>query len=137
MNKSDLEKIVDIRLSESNVLLSSEKYSGAYYLAGYAIECALKACIAKKVNKYDFPDKKLASKSYSHDLDELVGVAGLRDELNAQIKKDKEFKLNWAVANIWNETSRYECIEKTKANDLLNAITDNKSGVLVWLKTFW
>jgi HEPN domain-containing protein len=30
------------------VLLEAGLYAGAYYLAGYAVECALKACIAKK-----------------------------------------------------------------------------------------
>ncbi len=49
MNKSDLEKIVDIRIKEAKVLFDAECYEGAYYLAGYALECAIKACIAKKV----------------------------------------------------------------------------------------
>lgn len=34
-------------------------YDGAYYLSGYAVEWALKACIAKNVKRYDFPDRKM------------------------------------------------------------------------------
>jgi hypothetical protein len=45
---------------------------GAYYLAGYAVECALKACIAKETKRYEFPDKKRVDSSYSHNLDLLV-----------------------------------------------------------------
>ena len=47
MNKSDLENLVDIRVSEAQVLLESENFQGSYYLAGYAIECAIKVCIVK------------------------------------------------------------------------------------------
>ncbi len=135
MDKADLEKLVDIRISEAEILLTSGNFHGAYYLAGYAIECALKACIAKQVNQYDFPNKKLAQDSYSHDLTQLLGVAGLRQELE---QMDDEFKVSWATAKDWSESARYECsIEQTKANDLFNAITDENSGVLAWLKTYW
>ncbi|HEX7677842.1 MAG TPA: HEPN domain-containing protein, partial [Thermoanaerobaculia bacterium] len=66
MNRQDLQWLARTRLSEARVLLAAKKYDGAYYLAGYAVECALKACVAKKVRKFDFPDKKLALDSYSH-----------------------------------------------------------------------
>jgi len=138
MNKSDLEKLVEIRISEATILLSSGNYPGAYYLAGYALECALKACIAKQVNQYDFPNKQLAIACHSHKLPELIGVAGLKQALSQKEKEDTEFGLNWAVAKDWSELSRYECtIEKTRANDLFNAVTDINSGVLTWLKKYW
>ena len=35
------------RLREARALLGVRCWSGAYYLAGYAIECGLKACIIK------------------------------------------------------------------------------------------
>lgn len=44
---------------------------------GYAVECALKACVAKQVRRYDFPDKKLANEAFTHDLEKLVRVSGL------------------------------------------------------------
>lgn len=138
MNKSDLEKLVDIRVSEAKVLLESEKYQGSYYLAGYALECAIKVCIAKQVRQYDFPNKELAQKSHQHKLTDLLGVAGLKQKLNEKEKVDLDFKLNWAVAKDWTVESRYECsIESSKANDLFQAVTDEYSGVLAWLKTFW
>jgi len=138
MNKSDLEALVDIRVSEAEVLLEYENYQGAYYLAGYAIECAIKACIAKQVQQYDFPNKELAQKSHQHKLTDLLGVAGLKQKLREKEQADSDFELNWAVAKDWTVDSRYECsIESTKANDLYQAATDEKSGILAWLKTFW
>jgi HEPN domain-containing protein len=75
MNRADLQKLSNMRIREAKVLFAAEEYSGAYYLAGYAVECALKACIAKSVQRYDFPDKSLAQKSYVHDLKDLLRLA--------------------------------------------------------------
>jgi hypothetical protein len=103
-----------------------------------ALECAIKACIAKKVNQYDFPNKKLADDSYSHNLTKLIGVAGLTNDLTQKERTDQAFSVNWAVAKDWSEQTRYETnIGRAKARDLCNAITDNNNGVLPWLKTFW
>ena len=138
MNKAELEILAEIRISEAAALLAADQFNGAYYLAGYALECAFKACIAKKVNQYDFPDKELAFNSFTHDLTRLVGVAGLKQELFQKEKIDQNFALNWAVAKDWSEQARYDSnIGQAKANDLYNAITNNDNGVLSWLKTFW
>jgi hypothetical protein len=138
MNKSDLEKLVEIRLLEAETLLKSGSFQGAYYLVGYSLECALKACIAKQVNQYDFPNKQLANQSHTHNLTVLLGIAGLKQKLSEKEKADTEFSINWAVAKDWSEYSRYECnIEETRANDLFNAVTEINSGILVWLKTYW
>ena len=138
MNKKDLEELVDIRIKEAKSLLDSENYQGAYYLAGYSLECAIKACIAKQIQQHDFPNLNLAQNSYSHKLADLLGVAGLKQKLGERERQDGNFQLNWAVAKDWDEKARYECkIEESKEKDLYDAITDNKSGVLPWLKTFW
>ncbi|MCQ8116256.1 DNA-binding protein [Methylomonas rosea] len=138
MNKSDLEKLVEIRLTEAEILLKSRSFQGAYYLTGYSLECALKACIAKQVSQYDFPNKQLANQSHTHNLTELLGVAGLKQKLSEQRERNNDFNLNWAVAKDWSESSRYECnIEETKANDLFKAVTEETSGILAWLKKYW
>ena len=120
MNKNNLEELVEIRIKEAKILLDSESYQGAYYLAGYALECAIKACIAKQVQQHDFPNFELANKSYTHKLTDLLGVAGLKQKLNEKEKQDTDFKLNWSIAK-----------------DLYDAIINNQSGILTWLKTFW
>jgi len=138
MNKSELEKLVEIRVQEADILLKSKCFQGAYYLIGYALECAFKASISNQVKAFDFPDKRLANASHTHKLSELVGVAGLKQKLNEQEIQDENFKLNWAVAKDWSEVSRYECsVEENKAKDLYKAITDNESGILAWLKKYW
>jgi HEPN domain-containing protein len=58
MNRDDFKHIAQIRFKEANTLFHNDNYDGACYLAGYVIECALKAYIAKKTKKYDFRDKR-------------------------------------------------------------------------------
>jgi hypothetical protein len=137
MNKTELENITTIRIKEAEILLMADCYQGAYYLAGYALECTLKACIARQVKEFDFPDKKLTNASYTHKLADLVITAGLKQKLTEQEKQNEEFKLNWAVAIEWSEESRYKfAITKQEAHDLFSAITDNESGILPWLKKY-
>ena len=138
MNKRDLEELAEIRIKEAKALLDTEYYQGAYYLAGYSLECAIKACIAKQVQQYDFPNLDLAKNSYSHKLMDLLGVAGLKQELTKMESQNNDFRLNWAVAKDWTEKARYESkLDKRKAKDLYEAITDNQSGILAWLKKYW
>ena len=77
MNRNELRELALIRLKEAKSLLDSRNYEGAYYLCGYAVECGLKACIAKKTNRHDFPDKNTVNESYTHELSKLLRLAGL------------------------------------------------------------
>jgi HEPN domain-containing protein len=73
MNSSDFQKLSTIRLQEAKVLLRNKQYAGSYYLAGYAIECALKACIAAKTKASDFvPKPDIVRDYYKHKLGRLV-----------------------------------------------------------------
>ncbi|WP_417345764.1 HEPN domain-containing protein [Ferrimonas sp.] len=138
MNKADLEALTDTRVEDARILLQHGRYPGAYYLAGYAVECALKACIAKQVNQFDFPDKQLAQRCHTHKLSDLLGTAGLKQRLTEQEHANPEFELNWAVVKDWAETSRYEAtIGERKASDLYDAVTAADSGILEWLKQYW
>jgi HEPN domain-containing protein len=68
MNRKELQKLAAVRLREAKLLLSANAPDGAYYLAGYAVECALKASIARKTKRHHFPEKDTVQASYSHDL---------------------------------------------------------------------
>lgn len=138
MNRSDFQRLADLRVRDGKVLLSAGLFASAYYIVGYAVESALKACIAKKVRKHDFPDLKTVRDSHQHDLEKLLGVTDLRPRLEKQTKRDREFDANWAVVKDWSEQKRYEADTSEKsARDLVSAITDPKHGVLPWLQKFW
>ena len=98
----------------------------------------MKACIARHVRRGEFPDLGQVRKSYTHDLAQLVSAADLTTALRAQIARDQDFSANWAfLATRWSETARYEFRTQIEARDILAAVSDQRSGVLPWLKMYW
>lgn len=136
MNRVDLQKLASLRLKEAKHLQEAGLSDGAYYLAGYAVECSLKACIAKQTQAGDFPDKTKVFDSYKHELTPLLKVAGLFQKHASETSNDPIFRTNWTVVKDWSEQSRYES-RGTMASDLLDAISDPQHGVMRWLQQHW
>ncbi len=141
MNRFDLQVLTKMRVKEAKLLLDNACYPGAYYLAGYAAECALKACIAKRIKRYEFPNefhKTLANQAYTHDLGKLVKLADLDKSLDSEMKSRAAFATNWAVVKDWSQAARYDhSIDQKKAEDLWTALHNRGNGVLAWLKKKW
>jgi hypothetical protein len=137
MNRIDFQKIAETRLREAKALLDAGFPDGAYYLSGYAIECALKACIAKRTLQHDFPDKKLVEKSYTHDVEKLMEAAGLANLLKLALARNEGLALDWETVREWSEQSRYEASTAQKATALLRAIEDQAGGLLPWIQLHW
>lgn len=138
MDRTDLQKIAELRIQEAEILLQNNAYSGAYYLAGYAIECGMKACIAKQIRKHEFPDRKFILDSYTHDLDKLLNVSGLKPTLNEATANNPDLDINWSIIKDWTVDARYDhTIGEKQANDLFEAIHDKTNGLLQWLKERW
>lgn len=137
MNRRDLQELSRARLKEARALLKSGLSDGAYYLAGYAVECALKACISKQTKKFDFPDKRKVDASYSHDLRDLIRVAGLEEERRARATGDAFFRRNWDTTLGWSEHSRYKRHTLESARAFVEAVGNRKSGLLAWIMLHW
>lgn len=137
MNRADLQQLAELRLSESKALLAAALPDGAYYLAGYAVELALKSCIAKRTREFDFPEKKLVNDSYTHDVAKLFLLADLKIDLDAAVQADPMMQAKLDTVQDWSEASRYERKTPQEAADLLEAIEDPKGGLLPWIKLRW
>lgn len=138
MNRQELQRIADLRVADADRLLAAERYEGAYYLLGYAVECALKACIAKQIREFDFPDRKLVLDSYVHDLSKLLNISGVKALHDEAMGTNRAFATNWSLVKEWTEKSRYKTsVPEAVANDFYSAVTDPNSGVLPWLKKHW
>jgi hypothetical protein len=74
VSKGDLEALSDVRIREAKLLYQAQYYSGAYYLAGYAVELAIKACIAKHIRSGFIPDRSFVNRIYQHKPDDLIGL---------------------------------------------------------------
>ena len=124
-----------MRLKDAEVLPQKGRNEAAYYLAGYAVECALKACIAKQTKRHEFPmDPGSSGKVYRHRLADLLPSAELELARNEEFARDKDFEANYKVTLEWKETCRYEFVTRSKAEALLNAVRDRQHGVLRWLR---
>ena len=137
LKRSDLQAHAQAKLDDAIILLQNSRFSNAYYLAGYAVELGLKACISRQMVAETIPDRTLIGKVFSHDPRTLVGLAGLARQLQEQEDNDPNFAANWALAARWTPDSRYEPVEQAKAQTLISAISDPTSGVLQWIKMHW
>ena len=139
MNRADFKRLAQLRVREAKALLDARNYAGAYYLAGYAIECALKARIARQTKRFDFPpDVGKIKDMYTHDLTKLLKSADLDADHNNELNRNQQFKAYWLTVRDWPEQSRYVSLQtRQKAQDLYEAITDPRNGVLQWLKKYW
>jgi HEPN domain-containing protein len=137
--KNQLQQLADERLEAARALLSAPApcWSSSYYLAGYAVELALKACIAGQFQSHEIPDKKFVNDIYTHDLQALLRLAGLDALLKRDAKTSPDLLDNWATVSDWRETSRYELNTEHEASELVQAIGDPVNGVLRWLKKHW
>ena len=138
MNQLDFQELAQIRLTEAHALFTVGHYDGAYYLAGYAIECAVKACIAKPTAAHDFPPRPdEVRRMYSHNLADLVKLADLEGSRESAQAADPIFARYWRVVADWNEQSRYARWATRQAADLLEAASQQDHGVLQWVQGFW
>lgn len=138
MNRLDFQRLAEIRITEAEGLLTLGQSNGAYYLSGYAIECALKACIAKLVQQHDFPPpRKFVEDCYNHDLSKLLVTAKLADTFKTDEKTTNGLKEKWQTVQGWSEQARYEEHTQQEAAELIDAIVHPTEGVLRWVKNYW
>jgi len=138
MNRNDFQKLAWVRLEEAKALLDGGKFDGAYYLAGYCVECALKACIAKRTQPEEFPPgQRVVRRYYSHDLADLVNAAELDEERLRRSQVGTAFESNWSIVRQWKEVSRYDLHGEATAKELIDAIEHQVDGVFPWLRSFW
>src|SRR5204863_6872678 len=102
------------------------------------VECALKACIAKRTRRYDFPDRKFVSDVYTHDLGKLLRLTGLVDEHERECIRNPTFDLNWTMIKDWSEQARYNIgVDWSQAASFRRAVVSRRNGVLPWLQKWW
>lgn len=105
---TDLEAIAQARLEDARALLKKERYDGAVYVCGYAVEVALKAKVCRVLNWQEFPQTSGEFKAYrsfqTHELEVLLRLSGQETRI-----KQEHFEL-WNVVAVWKAESRYNVI---------------------------
>lgn len=138
VTRSELRKLVERRLKDAHLLVGGRRYDSAYYIAGYAVECAIKACIARQFRRNTIPDRQLVNDTYSHDFEKLLKTAGLYQELQVDVTTNRGLGSSWSVIKDWKPEVRYSN-EKTRldARDLIDAIENPNDGIIQWLARHW
>jgi hypothetical protein len=104
-----IRQLADTRIEEAEILLEAEKFGGAKYLAGYAIELTLKA---KVFEHFQYEKLFTSSNEYrkyvtKHDFDTLLLFAGLHKKLNDAQDEDKELMKAYSNVSSWDPEWRY------------------------------
>jgi HEPN domain-containing protein len=100
VTREDFQKLANERVIDARVLLKAKRWSMAYYTAGYAVECGLKACILARVTAnvgLIFEERRFSERCWTHDLGELFRLAGLEVDFDAAMAADSQLKANWRV----------------------------------------
>jgi HEPN domain-containing protein len=138
LNGTKLQTLAESRLDEGRILLANNQWTGAYYLTGLAVECALKACLARTVKEHDYPDKKFINGMYQHDLQSLVGLdAALLADLQTDMTRDSKLEANWKTVKDWDNEKRYDIVDEQEAKGLYDAAVEAGSGVIPWIRGRW
>jgi hypothetical protein len=147
ISKKVLKALVLIREKDAKALFEKRRYTAAIYMAGYAVEIALKLEICKMYFfSKGFPESKNEFQSYSnqrdkkylmktiesireirhHDLQLLLGYSGL------EFKIKSTFLMEWELISQWKPEMRYQiiAIRKSQAQVNLSAAGAIIKGIL-------
>ena len=132
-----LRQLAQARLTDARVLLEAGQNAGAWYVAGYVLELALKAVICKTLRIREYPENGLNGKLKTHVVEELVLLAGLKQDL-ATHRADASFERSWKTVTDWKVDDRYSLVRtRQDVSDLLDALGNPEHGVLTWLTNQW
>jgi HEPN domain-containing protein len=138
--RKDLQELSRLRLQEAEALYRARLYDGCVYLAGYAVELALKARICRLLRVEEYPplSGEIGRAFKAHSLEQLMVLAGLSREFDTN--KNQELFDNWSRAIVWYPEQRYEAPGKfdgTTAKAILDSLTAKPNGVITWLSKRW
>ena len=116
MEKTEIDKIVQARLKDAEVLLQASRYDGSVYLCGYAIELGLKARICQILNWEEYPTTGKYGTFKMHDLSVLLHLTGLEDIVKLQ------YMTEWSIVSQWNPEARYNPIGNVNESDAIEML---------------
>lgn len=135
LSKQILLELALNKLQDARLLRDHGSYGNAYYLAGYAVELALKAVIATRFVSNVLPDPGFVRRDlYVHDLNTLLAKAGVKAKFDSDAEDRPALLANWRLVANWSEDARYATADAKAAIDLIQAIEDPSDGVFGWVK---
>lgn len=120
LTSKELKKIAGSKLKDAQVLFANKRYDGAFYNAGYSVECSLKAIIAETIGwPENLDEKKLLNELHSHDLEKLLKNSGKLTDVQTNLTTE------WYYVNsYWTPDVRYVRVKnktKTDAKEMIES----------------
>ena len=104
LTRQELRQISRSRLRDAEVLFNGQRYDGAIYMCGYAVELALKARICVTLKWTEFPatagEFKDLQSLRTHNFEVLLRLSGRQDVRRTHIA-------DWSVVGQWGPDIRY------------------------------
>jgi HEPN domain len=122
-----MRRIAQARLHDARALRDRQRYDGAVYLCGYAIEVALKARICQTLRWTGFPatNREFEGKQSlrTHDLSLLLELSGVEALIRTR------YLPHWSAVATWTPDLRYHVVGSATRNRAEQMIA--AAGVLV------
>lgn len=139
--------LATLRLEEAEILVQNNKPDGAFYLAGYSVELALKAKITERLGISSlFADRLLEAEKFpepdrlrqvvkTHNLGLLLVLSGLRPAYTQAKATSRMFAKFDGLLLGWSEQLRYRLPGQVSTQDIQDFIDflGNQNGFLQWI----
>ena len=106
----ELTDLIEEKLADAKALYEAERYEGAFYICGYAIEIGLKKKICTTLGWDSYPGNGKDTSKYksfiTHDLEVLLSLSGAE-------KQKVSFITEWSIIMKWNHEVRYSSKKQT------------------------
>lgn len=136
--KPVIKSLINHRLNDAKVLLNNRRYAAAIYMAGYALELALKFSICRIMKfKNGFPENKTEFNIYYSDAKKVLLRSTIREIRDIrhhklpillrysgeQINVETNFASDWNKVKDWDPEMRYmnNIIRMQRAHDFLKS----------------
>ena len=142
-----IRNLAALRLEEAQILARNGKPDGAFYLAGYSVELALKAKVAELLGLPGIFDEQNTAQQFTglnelrrlvktHNLTLLLVMSGLKPAFDQLRITDVRFATvaNWL--NDWNEGLRYRSPGSVTSTGVAHFIVSlaETNGILQWIE---
>ena len=123
----ELRQMSEARRVDAVNLYQRGRYDAAMYVAGYAVELALKARICETLSWSWFPSTSAEFSSYrslqTHDLKVLLEFSGIKNRVNSE-RADA-----WKAVKVWGPDWRYLPVNSAN-NDTCSKMIDAVAALL-------
>ena len=103
---NELESLAKARLNDAVKLHESQRFDGAAYICGYAIELKLKSRICKTLKWHGYPETPKEFENYksfkTHKFDTLLSLTRIENTIKTNYIHE------WSIVKEWNPELRYK-----------------------------